>query len=261
MGNLRIICYIIAEIIINLFTMNIAILSDVHGNSYALNAVIADINSHNISEVVFLGDLVINGPSPSKVFQELRNLRPKCWIKGNTDGWFAEINEEWSPTTKQEEKLFKTYIYARNLLKKESIDFLLKRPERCVFETAGVTILAVHGSPRSISEGIGKNISQSELIEIFSNIEESVIVSGHSHVPFIGKVANKIIFNVGSIGMSLDGDNRASYGLIKIKNQTPKCSIRRVTYPISKILTIAKNREFPDLKNYKKMLNEARIPP
>ncbi len=241
--------------------MNVAILSDIHGNIYALNAVLSDIKSLNVSEILFLGDLVIGGPTPLEVFQELRNLKPICWVKGNTDGWFAEISEEWLPTTEQEEKIYKNYIYARKHLSKESIDFLLKRPEKCFFETAGVTILAVHGSPRSISEGIGKNITYNELKKIFSNIEESIIVSGHSHIPYIGKIGNKVIFNAGSIGMPLDGDNRASYGIIKIKNHNPKCSIRRVTYPISKALTIAKNREFPDLKNYKKTLNEARIPP
>ncbi|MFW9988218.1 MAG: metallophosphoesterase family protein [Candidatus Odinarchaeota archaeon] len=259
MGDSRISYDIITEIIIDGFSMNIAILSDIHGNDCALNAVISDIKSLNISEIVFLGDLVINGPSPSEVFQELRNLKPLCWIKGNTDGWFAEIDDEWSPSTKKEEKLYNAYIYARNHLKKESIDFLLRTPEKCVFEAIGIPILALHGSPRSISEGIGKNISHSELKEIFSNIEESIIVSGHSHVPFIVKIANKTIFNVGSIGMSLDGDNRASYGIIKIKNQIPKCSIRRVTYPISKTIEIARNREFPDLINYKKILREARI--
>jgi len=240
--------------------MNVAILSDIHGNICALNAVLSDIRSLNVSEIVFLGDLVINGPTPLEVFQELRKLEPICWVKGNTDDWFAEISDEWSPSTEQEEKIYKNYIYTRKHLSKKSIDFLLKRPEKCFFETAGVTILAVHGSPRSISEGIGKNITYDELKKIFSNIKESIIVSGHSHIPYIGRVGNKVIFNAGSIGMPLDGDNRASYGIIKIKNHIPKCSIRRVAYPINKALTIAKNREFPDLKNYKKTLNEARIP-
>jgi putative phosphoesterase len=239
--------------------MNVAILSDIHGNICALNAVLSDIKSLDVSELIFLGDLVINGPSPSEVFQELQILRLACWIKGNTDTWFAEINDEWSPTTKQEEKLFKTFIYAQNHLDKESIDFILDRPEKCAFEIDGVTILAVHGSPRSISEGIGKNLGKNELKTIFSNIEESIIVSGHSHVPYIGKIANKTIFNVGSIGMPLDGDNKASYGIIKIENGNPKCSIRRVTYPISEILAIAQDRGFPDLENYKKKLTEARI--
>jgi putative phosphoesterase len=241
--------------------MKVAILSDIHGNFQALNAVLSDIKSLNISEIVFLGDLVINGPLPLEVFQKLRDLKPICWIKGNTDEWFAEVNDGWLPTTKQEEKLYKIFIYAQNHLNKESIDFLLKLPERCSFEVAGVSILGVHGSPRSISEGIGKNTSNDELKEIFMNIEESVIVSGHSHVPFIGKVANKVIFNVGSVGMSLDGDNRASYGLINIKNKTPECLIRRVAYPIDKTLKIAQTQEFPDLVNYKKKLNEAKFSP
>ena len=60
--------------------------------------------------------------------------------------------------------------------------------------------------------------------------------------------------------MPFDGDNRASYGLININSNTPECSIRRVTYPLSKTLTIANNRDFPDLENYKKILTEARIP-
>jgi len=241
--------------------MNVAILSDIHGNVCALKAVLSDIKSLNISEILFLGDLVINGPTPLEVFQELRNLRLMCWVKGNTDIWFAEISDKWSPTTKQEEKLYKNYIFARDHLNRESIDFLLKRPEKCVFQVAGINILAVHGSPRSISEGIGKNLKHDELKIIFSNIEESIIVSGHTHVPFIGKVAKKVIFNVGSIGLPLDGDNRASYGIIKIKNQTPECSIRKVSYSLEETLKIAENRGFPDLNNYKKMLNQARIPP
>ncbi|MHA2287209.1 MAG: metallophosphoesterase family protein [Promethearchaeota archaeon] len=239
--------------------MDVAIISDIHGNLHALNAAISDIKSLNISEIVFLGDLVISGPSPLEVFQELRNLRLICWIKGNTDDWFAEINEEWLPATPQEEKLHKTFLYAQDRLDKESINFLIERPETCSFEKAGVTILAVHGSPRSISEGIGKDIGENDLKTIISNIKESIIVSGHTHVPFIGEVAYKTIFNVGSIGMPLDGDNRASYGIIKIKNKVPKCLIRKVSYPINETLATAQNRELPDLKNYKKKLREARI--
>ena len=240
--------------------MKIAILSDVHGNITALKAVLSDIKSLDVSEVVFLGDLVINGPAPLEVFQELRKLKITCWIKGNTDAWFEEINEKWSPATKQEEELYQNYIYARNHLNRESIEFLLSQPEKCSFEIGGVSILAVHGSPRSISEGIGDHISDEELNEIFSGIEESIVVCGHTHIPCIREIENKVIFNVGSIGMSLDGDNRASYGLIKIENNNPKCLIRRVVYPINKTLTDAKINNLPNLKKYEKILKEAKLP-
>ncbi|MFX0074530.1 MAG: metallophosphoesterase family protein [Candidatus Hermodarchaeota archaeon] len=239
--------------------MNVAVLSDIHGNIHALKAVLSDMKSLNISEVLFLGDLVINGPSPSEVFQEMELLKPSCWIKGNTDDWFAEINDGWSPTTKQEEKLYELFIYARNRLDTDSIDFLIELPETCTFKAAGISILAVHGSPRSYSEGIGTNINENELNTIISNIDESVLVSGHTHIPFIGKVENKTVFNVGSIGMPIDGDNRASYGIIRVENKSTNCIIRRVAYPVAETLAIAQNQNFPDFKSYEKKLKEAKI--
>jgi putative phosphoesterase len=239
--------------------MDVAVLSDIHGNIHAFKAVLSDIKSFNISKVVFLGDLVINGPSPSEVFQEMMFLKPICWIKGNTDDWFTEINDKWSPTTKQEEKLYDIFLYAQNRLDKDSIEFLIELPETCSFKVAGISFLAVHGSPRSYSEGMGTNINEKELKTIISEIEESVLVSGHTHVPFIGKVENKAVFNVGSIGLPLDGDNRASYGIIRVKNRTPNCIIRRVTYPVHETVTIAQNQNFPDFESYQKKLKEAKI--
>ncbi|MFX1493066.1 MAG: metallophosphoesterase family protein [Promethearchaeota archaeon] len=240
--------------------MKIAILSDIHGNINALNVVLSDMKSLDVSEIVFLGDLVINGPAPLEVFQELRKLEIICWIKGNTDAWFEEIDDNWSPATKQEEELYQNYIYARNHLSRESINFLISQPEKCSFEIGGISILAVHGSPRSISEGIGENISYEELNAIFSSVEESIVVCGHTHIPCIKEIENKVIFNVGSIGMSLDRDNRASYGLIKIENGTPKCLIRRVSYPINESLKDAKIKNLPNLKKYEKILKEAKLP-
>jgi len=82
----------------------------------------------------------------------------------------------------------------------------------------------------------------------------------NTHIPCIREIENKIIFNVGSIGMPLDGDSRASYGLLKIENGTHKCIIRRVTYPINKNLTDAKIKNLPNLRKYEKILKEARLP-
>ena len=73
--------------------MNIAVLSDIHGNITALRSVISDLKSLKITKIIFLGDLVINGPAPLECFQEIQDLKPICWVKGNTDIWYQEINE------------------------------------------------------------------------------------------------------------------------------------------------------------------------
>ena len=65
--------------------MKIAVFSDVHANISALEAILNDIQSSNIDLYAFLGDLVINGPSPKQVFETIRKLNPGVWIKGNTD--------------------------------------------------------------------------------------------------------------------------------------------------------------------------------
>jgi diadenosine tetraphosphatase ApaH/serine/threonine PP2A family protein phosphatase len=94
---------------------------------------------------------------------------------------------------------------------------------------------------------------------VLAKRDEKIIISGHTHLPFIGKFKDKIIFNTGSVGMSFDGDNRASYGIINFTNLGPKCEIRRVTYPIDETLALAEDRDFPGLKEYKRIISEAII--
>jgi len=65
--------------------MKIAIISDIHGNLTALNAVLQDIEKQGIENFFFLGDLVMNGPNPREVMEIIEDLGPEVWIKGNTD--------------------------------------------------------------------------------------------------------------------------------------------------------------------------------
>jgi len=209
---------------------------------------------------MFLGDLVINGPAPFECFQEIRNLNPICWVKGNTDVWYQEINEGWSPSTEQEEKLFRKYRYAQEYLTNEIFEYLVNLPMKCSLEIEGVSILGVHGSPRSFTEAILKDTTQELLEDIFSNIGESIIFSGHSHIPIRKYLRNKIIFNVGSVGMPFDGDIRAAYVIVKIENSVPEFIIRRVKYPLDEIIQLAESQGFPDLDEYRNLLLKAKIP-
>ena len=130
---------------------------------------------------------------------------------------------------------------------------------RCSLELEGISILGVHGTPRSLTEGIFKETTQKALEEIFFHIDESIIFSGHSHIPIRKNLRNKIIFNVGSVGMPFDGDNRASYVIVKIVNSVPKFIIRRVEYPINETIQLAESRGFPDLNEYRNLLLKAKI--
>lgn len=239
--------------------MKVAVLSDIHGNGVALNYAINDLKSLGIKKVIILGDTVMKGPMPLQVLQMLMNkdLEIIAWIKGNTDLWFEEISDNWIPLTNREKKLYLYYKYAKDNLSEEQILFIKKLPLKCSIILNKIEILCVHGTPRSIVEAIDSSVSEDEIKQAISDVNEQVILSGHSHISFIGEVDNKKIFNVGSVGNSLDGDNRISYGILSFRENKIKLVNRRISYPINEIIDIAIKNKFPLLNEYKRIIFNA----
>lgn len=235
--------------------MGIAIISDIHGNNVAFEAVIRDIEGQGINQIIFLGDLVMVGPEPKLVINMLKALNPLCWIKGNTDMWFDEMSGNWAPKTEKEWELYEYYQYAKARLNKDETEFILRRPITEVVECMGKSILCVHGSPRAVNEIMDYRVPEEYLMQMIEGVKEDIIVCGHSHVPYIGEHKGKYIFNVGSVGKPLDGDNRASYGIVNTRqDDEPEFEIRRVNYSISEILNLAKVENFPNVEKYETVL-------
>ena len=229
--------------------MNVVVLSDIHGNIEALKSVISDMKTFDISYVLFLGDLVINGPAPLEVYQEMCKLSPRCWVLGNTDDWFVEINVNWSPSSDQEEILYQKYKYACKYLKDSFIAHLINRPKKCSLETGDLSILSVHGSPRSYSEGIFENTPHEDLEGMFSELKENFILCGHTHVPMDRSIGKLRVVNAGSVGLPFDGDPRACYAVISTPaengNGSLQVQLRRVAYNVEKVVEQFFARDHP----------------
>lgn len=239
--------------------MRIAAIADIHGNSIALKSVLDDLKSRAINQLIMLGDIVIKGPEPGSVFQMVQDVKPICWIKGNTDMWFREIAEGWQPKTEIEKGLFEYYLFAKQRLSEDEITFLSSLPTEQTINVHGTDILCVHGSPGSVVKGMDRRTSSYNLELMVESVPQSIILSGHTHVPFIGTIKGKSIFNVGSVGLPSDGSNLASYGVIDIcPGVAPKFEIVRVTYSISETIKIAKEQNFPDIYNYEQSLINGR---
>lgn len=238
--------------------MKLGILSDIHANSIALSEVIKDLKSLNIKQMIFLGDLVINGPSPKEVFNQLKKLKPVIWIKGNTDEWFLEINEQWEPKSINEIKFYELFHFSKERLYKQDIEFIKKLPFSESIELNSVKVLCVHGSPRNIAESMSPEIPDHQIIDMIDGIEEKVILCGHFHSSTNREVNDKLILNPGSIGNPMDEDPRASYGILEIRdNGEIEFLIRRIPYDINENLRIAKLRKFPYLDEYERKLRYA----
>jgi putative phosphoesterase len=232
--------------------MKIAVISDIHGNGVALTYAVEDIIKLGIKKVIILGDVVMKGPMPSESLELLRNseLEILAWIKGNTDMWFEEISNQWIPSTKREKELKLFYEYAMANLKEEQVSFIKKLPIECSFILYGISILCVHGTPQSITEAIDSSVSEVDIRISISGVKEQLILCGHSHTSFIGEVDEKKIFNVGSVGNSLDGDKRISYGILDFSDGEVELINRRIQYPVDEIIHIGIENKFPLLDQY-----------
>ncbi|MFW2487769.1 metallophosphoesterase family protein [Clostridium chromiireducens] len=239
--------------------MKVAVLSDIHGNGVALEYAINDLKSLGIKKVIILGDIIMKGPMPLKSLEMLKDkdLEIIAWIKGNTDLWLEEITDVWIPSTRREYELNLYYKYAKDKLKEEQIVFLKELPLECSINLNGISILCVHGTPKSIVEALDSSVSEEEIKKAIKGVEEQLILSGHSHTSFIGEVDGKMIFNVGSIGNSLDGDNRISYGVLDFVEGRVNLVNRRISYPADEIIKIAIDNKFPLLNEYKSIILNA----
>lgn len=239
--------------------MKVAVLSDIHGNGVALQYAINDLKSLGIKKIIILGDIIMKGPMPSQSLEMLKDkdLEIIAWIKGNTDLWLEEITDLLIPSTKREKELYLYCKYAKDNLSEDQIVFLKELPLQCSINLNGISILCVHGTPKSIVEAIDSSVPEEEIKKAIKGVEEQVILSGHSHTSFIGEVDDKIIFNVGSIGNSLDGDNRISYGILDFVEDRVNLTNRRISYPADEIINIAIDNKFPLLDEYKNIILNA----
>jgi putative phosphoesterase len=220
-----------------------------------------DIRKEGIDNFIVLGDLVMVGPAPRSVMCAVHSLNPICWIKGNTDMWFEEMSSGWEPKTSREQQLFRYYQFAESKISKSDINFLSNLPIKKSVRVVDTDILCVHGSPRSVIEIMDDRVPIDEMKKMVEEVDETIVLCGHSHFPYIGLIRDKHIFNVGSVGRPLDGNFLASYGILDLScSSNPKCIIRRINYPVNKTIGLARESGFPNLDAYEFSLLNARLP-
>lgn len=212
--------------------MRIAVVSDIHGNLTALQAVVQDLRKHSPDGVFQLGDLVANGARPAEVFDWMFALGWKG-VYGNTDEmlWAPEILNTVATRFPSRKKLREVLIneigpVVRGMLGEMRLATLKKLPPHL----REGKFFFCHASPSSTWVSPREGASDAEFEEAYGTVEEQVVVYGHIHTPFVRKTAGKVIVNTGSVSLSYDGDYRASYVLLE-ENQVIH---RRVEYDVQK---------------------------
>jgi putative phosphoesterase len=210
--------------------MRIAVISDVHGNLEALKEVFNKINKERPQLIIFLGDAVGFGPDPNEVCNLLRtkeNLTgvigdyDKALITGDLRG-FDFVSRKCIEWTKRQ-------ITDVNLKFLESLkEFQGKRIEN-------LNVFLVHGSPRNYLNGyVYEDDPEEDFKKYFEVTNADIILAGHTHLPFVKKIDEKIFINPGSIGQPRGGDNRASFAILNIFENKVEFKIEKVKYKVEK---------------------------
>jgi putative phosphoesterase len=226
--------------------MTLAIVSDIHGNLTALEAVVADIERRGTDRVLQGGDLALAGCQPGEVIDRVRELG---WggIVGNTDEllWRPEeraVQERSAPKLRDLLwMLFEDYGPAtRRLIGEERIAWLRRLPAEC----RGEDLVLLHASPGDLWRAPLPEAEDSVLVATYGVCEAETVVYGHIHRPYVRKVGALTVANSGSVGSPFDGDPRASYLLV----DEGELKVIRVEYDIEREISLLLSSRYPDAR-------------
>jgi predicted phosphodiesterase len=214
----------------------IAVLSDIHGNMPALEAVIDDLRRQRVDEILVGGDLVGRGPEGSKVVGRIRELGWRSVIGNHEEYLLAfrrrEVPEEWWGLG---EWAATRFMAAE--LDEEDVETIASYPFSITAETAS-DLRLVHGSPEASNDGIGPWLSDEEVAGRFDQVEERLLVCAHTHRPRVWRLRGGMVVNVGAVGLPFNRDRRAQYAIFSSSGADWQVEMRQVEYDLEAILRI-----------------------
>lgn len=224
--------------------VRLAIVSDIHGNLTALEAVVADIARRGVDRVVHGGDLALVGCQPVEVIDRVRELG---WpgIVGNTDEllWRPEehgVQVRNAPKLRELLRLlFDEYApVTRELLGDERVTWLRQLP---VAHREDDVVL-VHASPGDLWRAPLPDAEDAKLTATYGPCDAETVVYGHIHRPYVRRLDRFTLTNSGSVGSPFDGDPRASYLLL----DSGTAKIIRVEYDVEREADLLLRSGYPD---------------
>jgi putative phosphoesterase len=227
--------------------MRIAIFSDIHGNTHALEATLADLKAQQPEQVYCLGDLVGYAPFPNEVTERIRSDSYPT-IMGNYDDGVGFDRNECGCAYREpldQELGQQSLEWTKAHTTDENKAFLRTLVPQIRFEADGKRILLVHGSPRKMNEYLFEDRALSSFQRLAQTSEADVIVFGHTHVPYTKDVNGILFVNVGSVGKPKDGDPRSCYAILDVASES-SVTFRRVEYDVRAAAEALRQSGLPD---------------
>jgi predicted phosphodiesterase len=229
----------------------LALISDVHGNCVALDAVLADAAGHGADEIICLGDLAAGGPQPREALARLRALGCRG-VRGNADGW---LTDGLPPGRSQEtHRLGENVAWARAALGPDDLEYLASLSPTLAVTAGGMTLLCFHGSPRSDVERLLATTPDAELDEALADGPAAqIFAGGHTHLQLSRQCGERLLVNPGSVGLPLGSLTDAEpplpawaeYALVEVEGGQVEVSPQRVPVNVDAVAAATKAMPHP----------------
>jgi predicted phosphodiesterase len=228
--------------------MRIAVISDMHGNCLALDAVLADLRREQVDQVVCLGDAIQGGPQPAEVVARLRELACPV-VMGNADDWLLTGQD---PTTREEVSERQRQVREWTLAQLSADDQTFIAGFQPTVEIplgpdADRTLICFHGSPHSYNDVILPETPEAEFAQMLGPFQPAILTGGHTHMQQVRRLGDTFFFNPGSIGFAYNrhqpeedfkADPWADYAVLGVDRGRLSLEFRRVPFDAAEMVRI-----------------------
>jgi putative phosphoesterase len=237
--------------------MRIAVISDIHGNDLAFAAVVTDIHSSGIDQIICCGDAIQGGAQPSEVVRRLQELKIPV-VLGNADDLVLHGDD-----SDNEEPLNDWTLAVRewtvSKLSAADLAYIATFPQNLELPLPnGKRLIAGHGSPQHFNHVILPHTPDSEVLELLGPIENAIVCGGHTHLQQIRQLDLNFFFNPGSVSLpsrpnSADGKRKvnpwAEYAVLTVEaSGLESLEFRRVRYDIEPLLALIDSSGMPNAR-------------
>lgn len=228
----------------------LAVLSDVHGNATALEAVRKHIAREKPDAILVAGDYALYGPDPAAAIDAIRELEADgaLVVQGNTDIAVADFDYAaafpWL-TDGPPDSFRVAAEWAHDALGDERLDWLRRLPAERRLRTDDTLVLVTHASPGSQTQGFDQRLDATVVLERLAGTDARIICCGHTHLPEVRDFGWKVIVNDGSAGYVFDGDPTASWALVELDAGEVRAEIRRTEFDALAVANAISARGLP----------------
>lgn len=211
--------------------MRIALISDIHGNVYALERVVHDISARGADAVIFLGDIGFLGLYPQHCHDILKAIGCGLYIRGNTDEnlYILDADPPFKPADDTERFIRDAVDFMAERLDASSRVEILSREIAVRMDLEGISFLFCHGSPYRVTDRLVQE--ESEVYRERIEAEQVIAVGcGHTHIPSEYLIGSTRIVNPGGVGYSFDGICDARYLILDIEGDRLRTEPLTVAY-------------------------------